>query len=93
VRDTLVTGVLEELIGNSRRGRSGLVRYLARRPTSRWGQRMVGRDWCVSRRPGGFAAPRFRPVDLNSAAWPIVRVAQKLAARNPIVMPDVVLAV
>ena len=33
-----------------------------------------------------------RPVDLNAAAWPLLRVARKLARREPVVLPDITLA-
>jgi hypothetical protein len=94
VHDALVNGVLEEIIREPEtRPVRDWLRYLGRNSYDWVAQRMM-REGLVRigetkrfRRKSGY-----RPVDLNSAAWPIVRVAQKLARQEPIVLPDIVLA-
>jgi hypothetical protein len=94
VHDALVNGVLEEIIREpDARPVRDWLRYLGRNSYDWVAQRMM-REGLVRigetkrfRRTSGY-----RPVDLNSAAWPIVRVAQKLARQETIVLPDIVLA-
>jgi hypothetical protein len=94
VHDALVNGVLEEIIREpDTRPVRDWLRYLGRNSYDWVAQRMM-REGLVRigetkrfRRNSGY-----RPVDLNSAAWPIVRVAQKLGRQEPIVLPDIVLA-
>jgi hypothetical protein len=94
VHDALVNGVLEEIIREpENRPVRDWLRYLGRNSYDWVAQRMM-REGLVRvgetkrfRRGSGY-----RPVDLNSAAWPIVRVAQKLARQEPLVLPDIVLA-
>jgi hypothetical protein len=94
VRDTLVTGVLEELIREPEtRPVRDWLRYLGRSAYELVGQRMVREGLVRVAQTRRFRrSPGYRPVNLNAAAWPIVRVAQKLARQEPIVLPDIVLA-
>lgn len=94
VRDALVNGVLEEVVREPDvRPVRDWLRYFGRNAYDWVAQRMT-REGLVRigetrrfRRGSGY-----RPVDLNTAAWPIVRVAQKLARQETLVLPDVVLA-
>ena len=94
VRDALVNGVLEEVIREpDTRPVRDWLRYFGRSAYELVGQRMVREGLVrVSETRRFRRSPGYRPVDLNSAAWPIVRVAQKLARQEPIVLPDIVLA-
>jgi hypothetical protein len=94
VNDVLVNAVLDDVVREPQtRPVRDWLRYFGRNSYDWVAQRMM-RQGLVRiaetkrfRRAGGY-----RPVDLNCAAWPIVRVAQKLARQEPIVLPDVVLA-
>lgn len=94
VPDALAHLVLEDVLGEPEpRAVRDWLRYLGRNAYELVGQRMV-REGLVRlaetrrfRRPAGF-----RPVDLNAAAWPMVRLAQKLGRREQLMLPDIVLA-
>jgi hypothetical protein len=94
VRDSLVTGLLEEVIREPEtRPVRDWLRYFGRSAYELVGQRMVREGLVhVAQNRRFRRSPGYRPVDLNSAAWPIVRVAQKMARQEPIVLPDIVLA-
>lgn len=94
VRDALVNRVLEDVLGEGEpRPVRDWLRYLARTAYEWVAQRMM-REGLVRVGQGRRLrrAQAYRPVDLNMAAWPIVRVAQKLSRRETLVLPDVVLA-
>jgi hypothetical protein len=94
VRDALVNVVLEDLLGEPEpRPVRDWLRYLSRSAYDMVGQRMMRRGLVRMSQAKVFRrAAVYRPVDLNAAAWPIVRIAQKLGRREQLVLPDVVLA-
>jgi hypothetical protein len=94
VRDALVNVVLEDLLGEAEpRPVRDWLRYLGRNAYESVAQRMMREGLVRVGQVKRFRrATTYRPVDLNSAAWPIVRVAQKLARQEALVLPDVVLA-
>jgi hypothetical protein len=66
--------------------------YLARDAYDRVGQRMMREGLLTTGSRGLLRGGGYQPVDLNAAAWPLVRLAQKLSRREAMVLPDVVLA-
>lgn len=90
--DAQAHAVLDELVreGGARAVRDWL-RYLGRNAYELVAQRLVlaGHVRATQRR---WRATVYRPVDMNSAAWPITRLATKLDRREPVAMPDIVLA-
>lgn len=94
VHDALVTGLLEEIIREQEtRPVRDWLRYFGRSAYELVGQRMVREGLVrVSENRRFRRSPGYRPINLNLAAWPIVRVAQKLARQEPVTLPDIVLA-
>lgn len=94
VPDALAHLVLEDILGEREpRPVRDWLRYLGRNAYELVAQRMVREGLVRLGETKRFRrSPTYRPVDLNAAAWPVVRLAQKLARREAIVLPDVVLA-
>lgn len=94
VRDALVNVVLEDVLAETEpRPVRDWLRYLGRNSYELVAQRMMRAGLVRTAQGRRFRrTPAYRPVDLNSAAWPIVRVAQKLGRQERLVLPDVVLA-
>jgi len=94
VPDALAHLVLEDVLGESdSRPVRDWLRYLGRNAYEQVAQRMVRQGLVRLAETKRFRrSPGYRAVDLNAAAWPVVRLAQKLARREAIVLPDVVLA-
>lgn len=69
------------------------LRYLGRDAYELVAQRMVREGLVRVTQARRFRrSTSYQPVDLNAAAWPLLRVARKLARREPVVLPDIVLA-
>ncbi|HEU5469027.1 MAG TPA: GPP34 family phosphoprotein [Actinophytocola sp.] len=66
--------------------------YLAEDAYQRVAERMVRQGLLAPQTKRLRRAGGYQPVDLNAAAWPLVRLAQKLAREEPVVLPDIVLA-
>lgn len=91
-RDAVAHAVLDELVRErDPRDVRDWLRYLGRNAHELVAQRLVlaGHVRATQRR---FRATVYRPVDMNTAAWPITRLAQKLARQEQVALPDVVLA-
>jgi hypothetical protein len=89
--DALAHAVLDELVRErDARAVRDWMRYLGRNSYELVAQRLVlsGHVHTTQRR---WRSPVYRPVDMNTAAWPITRLAQKLARREAVSLPDVVL--
>jgi hypothetical protein len=94
VPDALVHLVLEDVLGEPEpQPVRDWLRYLGRNAYELVAQRMVREGLVRMAETKRFRRSIvYRPVDLNAAAWPVVRLAQKLSRREAIVLPDVVLA-
>jgi hypothetical protein len=94
VHDALVNAVLDDVVREPQtRPARDWLRYFGRNSYDWVAQRMMREGMVRIGETKRFRrGSAYRPVDLNCAAWPIVRVAQKLARREPIVLPDIVLA-
>ncbi|HET9143593.1 GPP34 family phosphoprotein [Actinophytocola sp.] len=68
------------------------LRYLARDSYDRVAQRMMREGLLATGTRGLLRGGGYQPVDLNAAAWPLVRLAQKLTRQESLVLPDTVLA-
>lgn len=66
--------------------------YLARDSYDRVAQRMMREGLLTTGSRGFLRGGGYQPVDLNAAAWPLVRLAQKLSRREDMALPDIVLA-
>jgi Golgi phosphoprotein 3 (GPP34) len=94
VPDALAHLLLEDVVSEpEQRPVRDWLRYLDRRSYELVGQRMVRENLVRVRETGRFRrSPWYRACDPNAAAWPVVRLAQKLARREAVALPDVLLA-
>lgn len=94
VPDALAHLILEDVLGEPQpRPVRDWLRYLGRNAGELVAQRMVREGLLRVLPTRRFRrSTGYRPVDVNAAAWPIVRLAQKLARQETLVLSDIVLA-